>query len=138
MATTVVRDQRGRWALIVTIGATLTIAVGLLAALARDDEPWLTFTVFAATTAPVLFGGAWVLIPDPDRIEPVTHSEDTVEHEWAQLAASGAFLDLIIAIGLALVVQSVLSTPALPLLVFLVLGMVDFMVRYGALRRRAA
>ncbi len=137
MASTVL-DQRARWALTIVIGATLTVTVALLAALTGDQDRWLTFTVFAATTSPVLFGGTWILLPDPDRSDPVTHSEDTVEHEWTQRSASGAFLDLIVALGLALAVQSLLDTPALPLQVFLVLGMADFMVRYGVLRRRAA
>lgn len=137
MVATVVRNQRTRWALIIAIGTALTVAVGVLAALASGQNRWLTFIVFAATTSPVSFGGAWALVPHPGRVDPVTHSEDTVEHEWAQLAASGAFLDLITAMGLALTVQSVLDTAALPHQVFLVLGMADFMVRYGVLRRRA-
>ena len=138
MTTTQVRNRRSRWALIIAIGTVLTMAVAVLAALTRGDHPWLTFVVFAATTAPILFGGAWVLVPDPGRVDPVTHSEDTVEHAWSQLAASGAFLDLITAMGLALAAQSVLGTKALPHVVFLVLGMADFSLRYAVLRRRAA
>ncbi|MEO5654165.1 MAG: hypothetical protein ABIN79_09300 [Marmoricola sp.] len=98
----------------------------------------MTFIVFAATTGPVAFGGAWALIPDPDAADPVVHIEETVEHEWAQSATSGAFTDLITAMGLALVVQSVLDTASIPHQVFLVLGMGDFAVRYAVLRRRAA
>lgn len=139
MSAHTIATQRTRWASVIGVGLTLTLLIALTAAAAASEGSRLvTFIVFAATTAPVAFGGAWALIPDPDAADPVVHIEETVEHEWAQSAASGSFTDLITAMGLALVVQSVLDTASIPHLVFLVLGMGDFAVRYAVLRRRAA
>lgn len=81
--------------------------------------------MFALTTAPILVGGAWVLLPEADGPSGPAHAEDTVEASWYLRATSGAFTDLIIALGLAVAATPILDTPDAPLLLVLVLGFAD-------------
>lgn len=127
-----------RIARLLTIGAlaaVLTAAVGALAAWRANTEPQLTFVVFAATTAPVAFMAAWLILAIDDNSAP-THPDDTVESIWLQRASAGAFTDLLLAMGLALAVQNILAAPPVPLVVFVALAMADVALRYGLLRRR--
>ena len=69
------------------------------------------------------------------------HAEDSVERRWAEQAGSGAFLDVVIASGVSLVLLSVLdvdisATGVLTLLV--VLALADSAVRYAVVSRRRA
>lgn len=137
MATPVVTN-RARWALVLLIGTALTVGCGLLAAWkAEDGRGLLTFIVFAVTCAPVFYGGSWALIPDQTSHDPVTHVADTVEHAWLQRAATGAFTDLITSLGLASGLHYMLSTPAVPTVIFLLVGMASFGLRYRAASREA-
>jgi len=96
----------------------------------------LTFVVFALTVGPVGVGGAWGLVPDASRPTAPEHSEDTIEQAWIQRASSGAFLDLVTAMGLSLAATSVLKVSQVPVLVFLVLAMLDMSTRLFVLSRR--
>ena len=63
-----------------------------------------------------------------------------MEHRWYEQATSGAFHDLIMFGGMALVVVSVVQVDfsgSDALLLLLILGAVDVLVRYGVLKRRA-
>ncbi len=125
-----------RWAAIILAGSLGTLAVAGIAAQAAEQRPGLTFLVFALTTAPVLFGGAWVLLPDPKVSREGVVTEDSVEQEWTLRAGLAAFLDLFIALGLATFVESILGERLVPLFVFLLLGMADFGLRYAMYSRR--
>jgi hypothetical protein len=134
-------SQRTRWALIVGVGGTLTVITAALAAHnGADDERLLTFVVFALSTAPVLIGGAWILIPNPNpnAPRPPEHVEESIEHSWITRATSGAFADLIAAMGLAVSAQHVLGAPDVPLELFLVLAFADAGLRHVVLSRREA
>ncbi len=133
-------NRYARWATILGIGLMLTLGTAGLAAWTTPttDQRLLTFVVFALCTSPVFIGGAWALIPDAAAPAPPEHTDDTVEHNWFLRATSGAFTDLLTAMGLTLVATSVLATPAVPLVVFVGLGMLDTGVRYLVLSKREA
>jgi hypothetical protein len=124
-----------RWVLIIALGTLISLGVGLLAGLGAEGDGTARFLVFALTTAPVAFGGAWALVDTPASTEPEFH-EETVEHDWSQKAGFGSFCDLVAALGVSVAVANVLSLPDVPLVFFLVLGMVSFPLRYGVLARR--
>jgi hypothetical protein len=133
-------SQPARWGLTIGLGATLTVITAALAARynAVDEEPLLTFVVFALSTAPYFIGGAWILVPHPNAPRPPEHVEESIEHSWLLRATSGAFLDLVTAMGLALAAQNVLGAPDVPLVLFLGLALVDAGLRLWVLSRREA
>ncbi len=128
--------RTSRWSLILTTGLGLTVVAAGVAASTRASDRLLTFLVFAVAVGPVLLGGAWVLVPDPSRPAAPEHDADTVERAWVQRAAGGAFPDLLTAMGLSLAVTTVLSAPQPPLVIFVALGLVDFLTRYAVVARR--
>ncbi len=128
--------RASRCSLVLAGGLGLTVLVAAVAASTRASDPLLTFVVFAVSVGPVLVGGAWVLVPDPGRPAALEHDEDTVERSWVHRASSGAFPDLLTALGLSLAVTTVLRAPEPPLVVFVVLAMVDFLIRYAVMARR--
>lgn len=135
--TTVVRTSRDRWTAIVIIGIVLSLALGVMVFVTSPtDERALAATVFVLLCGPLFFAGAWALIPDPDAADPVTHAEDTVERAWAQRAGFGAFTNLVAVMGLAALAQYAMGMRALPVPVFLVLGLLSFGVRYLVASRR--
>ena len=129
--------RRNRWILVLAISLPLTAVASLWAAWG-DEHPSLTFVVFAVTVGPMIIGGVWSLVPDPDDPNRPAHKEDTVEHHWLVRATSGAFVDLATAMALALGVKYVLGAPDLPLQVYLGFGMLDATARYVAFSRREA
>jgi hypothetical protein len=119
---------------------TMTVA-GAAAAFADPDDRLAAALVFAACVAPVGWALGWALLVAPVEDPPSPHAEDDVERVWMQRATSAAFLDMLIVLGLALTVVSVVGTgDASPQLVLtLVLGgaMLDAAVRYLAGSRLA-
>ena len=56
--------------------------------------------------------------------------------QWVTQATSGAFLDLVFALGIATTATAVLDTDAVPTVAFLVIAMADSAARYAILQRR--
>jgi hypothetical protein len=133
---TTVSHPAVRWTVAIFGGLGVAILVGGLATLggSGDVDEMRRFVAFALATGPA----AVVLLAmlgqgAPDRVE---HEEDTVEHAWTQQAGFGAFCDLLLALGVTLTATSVLDLPQVPLVLFVLLAMVDFPVRYAVLARR--
>lgn len=123
-----------RWTIAAAVGAAVAAAVGLVAAMTRDDAPdTVTFAVFAATTLP--FVVALVAI-GLDRTEHPEQAEDSIESQWTTRASSGAFYDTIVAMGVTAFVAAVLDWETLPLWIFVLLGLADMTVRLVLLQRR--
>lgn len=117
----------------VVLGLVLAAAVGVVAAYVREDG-WQVALVFAAAAAPALIGALWTLVPGQSATLP-DNPEDSVEFHWLQRASSGAFFDLVTALGVVTAASAVLETDLVPLVVFLVLAMADMAVRYLIIAR---
>lgn len=127
-------STRRRWAVSLVVGAALALATGVGAAWAQTDG-WdgLRTTVFALATAPCWIALVLMVVSPTDR---PSHDEDSVESQWLATAASGAFLDLVVALGLATAAASLLDVAPVPTVVFLVLALLDVTVRLEVQRRR--
>lgn len=123
-----------RRSIAVVVGSALAVIVGVVAASLRGETA--AGIVFFAAIAPIAVGALWVLLPGGSPEAP-KHPEDTVEHEWMLRASSGAFLDVLIAMGLAVSVASVFDVEQVPLVLFVVLAMADFAIRFWTVQRRA-
>lgn len=125
-----------RRSLAVALGTAVAVAAAAVAAWRADQgEEAVTFVVFGLATAPALVSGAWILLVDQTPEGPA-HPEDTVEHTWLHRACTGAFVDLVVAMGLTVAVTSILATPEVPLVLFLLIGMSDAVIRYASLSRQ--
>ncbi|SFF23103.1 hypothetical protein [Blastococcus tunisiensis] len=126
----------------VVTALALASGVGLLAGSFGDDQFWLRAGVFAACSVPPAYGIGWLLFVAPAIPEgPVTHVEETVEHQWWQESATGAFLDIIAVAGIAsfaLAVTDLRIEAQNPLAALILLGFADVAVRFTVLRRRNA
>lgn len=102
------------------------------------DAFWTWFAVFTSATFPALAGLSWVLIVRPidPGAQPDPHAEESIEAAWAKQAGNGAFLDLLVVLGVATTVTSVLGRESLPSVVFLAIGMADFLLRMLILKWR--
>ncbi|NEK59574.1 hypothetical protein GCU56_17085 [Geodermatophilus sabuli] len=126
----------------VLTGLLVASGIGLLAGAFGDDRFWLRTLVFAACTVGPAYGLGWLLFVsgtvDPG---PVTHPEESVEHDWWHRSAAGAFLDLLSVAGLgaaALAVTGLEVAATTVLMALLVLGFADVAVRFTVLSRRDA
>lgn len=125
-----------RWVVVAVGGVSLAVATGAGASYAREGSWGLaTVTVFALLTFPCWVGLLRVLLAGPDEAPP-EHHEDSVEARWVERATSAAFLDVVIALGLATAATSVAGIAPVSGVVFLTLAMVDVSVRYAVLQRR--
>jgi hypothetical protein len=126
--------------LAIAFGTTLTIAVSLVVGASNPDDFWLAAGIGALTAAyPSVSLGVWIFVSN----HTVTRDplgEESVELSWMKQAASGAFLDVLIA---TLAVTVVLmfgrnDVDALPVLLALIgLSVVDAGLRYLVNRHRA-
>lgn len=122
-------------------GAALAVGLGLAAgAFAEPGSATLTRIVFAALTLPACAALVWALAVDRLTIAGATQRpEDSVEAQWYNRAAVGAFTDSLAVGGLVGAAFSItrLQAPAgLVLVGFVLVMMVDFTVRYLIARRR--
>ncbi|RKT78799.1 hypothetical protein DFJ68_2252 [Terracoccus luteus] len=122
-------------------GATFLVVglVALVAAWARPGDPWAAALVFGACAVGPVAGLAWLVLAHPHVHRPNPHDDESVEARWAEQAASGTCIDLLVAAGLALTVVSVVDAdlPAQPVLVALVvLGLADLTLRHVLVSRR--
>ncbi|MBW8173912.1 hypothetical protein K0651_12720 [Ornithinimicrobium sp. Arc0846-15] len=129
-----IQDKKARWAMAGAIGLVLAAGLGLIAGLTRDNF-WLSFTVFTVVMAPALVALSAMVLGEGQGSEPA-YAEDTIETHWARVAGLGAFLDLVIAMGLSVAAASILHLPSIPLVFFLLLAMSDFAMRLWRLSRQ--
>ena len=131
---TATRTSPARWAATVLGGAALAAATGALAAWAQTGG-WdlLRFAVYAVVSAPCWIGLVLVALSTEQGPE---HVADSVETQWLQTAATGAFVDLLTVLGLATAATAVLDVEPVPTVLFVVLGMVDVGLRLELQRRR--
>lgn len=127
----------------VVAGALVSSGIGAAFALARQDsEPLLAFAVVVAITLPVSFIGSWALLVDRSTvIGALERPDDSVENVWIDKASAGAFGDLIISLGLALIVFSILDVQldvGTTLLIILLVAMADVAIRYFWLKKAAS
>lgn len=133
--------RRSRY--VVAAGLALLVAAGggLLATLARPDSPWLAFTVFTACLAAPAWGLAWFVLVAPSLQLEEARAEENVERAWAERAAAGTLVDVVVAAGLALTVVSVASVEVsgkAVMLAVVVGALADSAVRYVVLARRGS
>ena len=125
-----------RWASVVFGAVALAVATGAAASYAREGT-WeiLTVAVFALLSSPCWAGLLSILLAGPDE-RPPAHHEDSVESRWIERATSSAFLDVVLALGLATAATNIADIRPVSGVVFLTLAMVDAAVRYAVLQRR--
>lgn len=130
--------HRLRWVVAVGVALVGAMALGAIAGWVRNDAFWTWFAVFTSATFPALAGLSWVLIVRPidPGAQPDPHAEESIEAAWANKAATGAFLDLLIVLGLATAATSILGQDSLPSILFLAIAMADFLLRMLILRWR--
>lgn len=121
-------------------GLLISVAIGFAAARFRPDDPTATIVlIFAVTCFPVGAALAWTVLVDRRSLPSATgRPEDTIERHWADIAARGAFLDLLIFCGLgatALAVTGVEFQAHAALTLAIALGGADFWARYQLQRR---
>ncbi|WP_324274819.1 hypothetical protein [Blastococcus brunescens] len=120
----------------------LAAAIGVLAGTFGDDQFWLRAVVFGGCTLAPAYGLGWlVFLSGHTGPDPVARPEETVEHDWFQRSAAGAFLDLVVVAGLGATALAVtgLRIDALDVLTALiVLAFADVAARFTVLRRRDA
>ena len=127
-------EIRTPWLTASLIGvAAAAVTGGIAAWFTTEGDPTLRFIVFAVMTLPVGIGAGALLLAPTATPE---HHEDSVESAWMTQASSGAFLDLLLALGLATTATAVLDTAPVPTVVFCVLGMADVALRYALLQRK--
>lgn len=127
----------------VPLAALVGAAAWWLGQLAGDPDPrrpWVVAVALTASCLPVGFGAIWVFLVDRDTLEgAVRNPEQSIESRWYDRAATGAFHDLLILLGLGTFAVSLagweapLSAVGIGLLLFMAL---DVTVRYQLQKRR--
>ncbi len=128
------------YVLAITFGTIMTIAVSLVVGASNPDDFWLAAAIGALTAAyPSVSLGIWIFVSN-HTVTRDPRGEESVELTWMKQAASGAFLDVLIAtlvVTVALVVGR-FDVGALPVLLGLIgLSAVDAGLRYLVKRYRA-
>ncbi len=127
-------EIRTRWLVAFLVGVGLAAVTGGVAAWAQAGPgDGLRFVTFGVMTLPVWIGLVALLRDQESR---PAHDEESVEMQWITQATSGAFLDLLLVLGLATTATAVLGADAVPTVAFLVVGMVDVSARYVIAQRR--
>jgi hypothetical protein len=126
--------------LAIAFGATLTIAVSLVVAASNPDDFWLAAGIGALTAAyPSVSLCIWIFVTN-STVTRDPRGEESVEVVWMKQAASGAFLDVLIATLVVTVVLMIgrYDVDALPVLLVLIgLSAADAGLRYLVNRYRA-
>lgn len=116
------------------------IAISVLVGASNPDDFWLAAGIGALCAAyPAMSLGAKVFVSN-HTVTRDTHGEQSVELQWMRQAAAGAFLDILVAVLVAVLVLVIgrIAADALPVLLGLVgLCAVDVGVRYLVIRHRA-
>jgi len=126
--------------LAIAFGTILTIAVSLVVGASNPDDFWLAAAIGALTAAyPSVSLGVWIFVTN-NTVTRDPRGEESVELTWMKQAASGAFLDVLIAMLVVTVVLLIgrFDVDALPVLLALIgLSAVDAGLRYLVKRYRA-
>ncbi len=134
------RAPVAHYLLAITLGTILTIAVSLVVGASNPDDFWLAAGIGALSAAyPSLSLGAWIFVSN-HTVTRDPRGEESVELRWMTQAASGAFLDVLIATLVVAVVLVIgrFAVDALPVLLALIgLSAVDAGLRYLVSRYRA-
>lgn len=125
-------------------GAVLSLAIGWVATLTQPDATrvWLLFLVTAVVTLPVSSMLAWVLLVDRSTLAgAVASPEHSIEGQWYDRAAAGAFGDILVTVGIGAAVFSWVDIPVPTNLVFVALftiAAVSFGLRYFVAKKAAS
>lgn len=123
------------------LALTICALAGLVAGLVRGDDGWVAAGVFAAAAAGPALALGWLLFVSDHTVPQDAHAEDSVERRWAEQAGAGAFLDVVIAAGVALTLLSLLDvvvSSTVVLVLVLALALADSALRYAVVSRRGA
>lgn len=124
------------------IGVVLAIGIGALTIATGVAGPWplLGGAAFAFVTAWPCFGLVWAFVVDRETLRgAIDKPEQSVESAWYSAAASSAFTDVLLIVGLgtaAVAFTGVELPTALILTIVIVVAMGAFAVRYLVQRRR--
>lgn len=122
------------------IGLILSGSVGYLAATLRDEPFWRSMTVFTLCTLPVMTILAWTLLVDRSSLSGFLRTpEESVETHWYTSAATGAFHDILLTLGITVTVLSITGYEIDGALLgtgVLLLAMLDSLARYLLAQRR--
>lgn len=121
------------------VALAAALVVGAVAGWVRGDEFWLVAVVFAICTLGPATALGWLVFVSGHTVQPDPHVEDSVEARWVERACSGAFIDLVVAAGVALTLTSVLDldVPGGLVLLTVVCGAgIDSVLRYAVISRR--
>jgi hypothetical protein len=134
------RAPVAHYVLAIAFGTIMTIAVSLVVGASNPDDFWLAAAIGALTAAyPSVSLGIWIFVSN-HTVTRDPRGEESVELTWMKQAASGAFLDVLIAtlvVTVALMVGR-FDVGALPVLLGLIgLSAVDAGLRYLVKRYRA-
>jgi hypothetical protein len=122
------------WLLAGGVGVALAALTGTIAAYAQTGGmDALRLVTFGVMSLPCWVGLVSLLRSADER---PAHDEESVEMQWITQATSGAFLDLLLVLGIATTATAVLGTDAVPTVAFLVVAMADAAARYAILVRR--
>lgn len=122
------------WLLVVGVGIALAALTGTVAAYAQTGGmDGLRLVTFAVMSLPCWIGLVSLLRSTGER---PAHDEESVETQWITRATSGAFLDLLLVLGVATTATAVLGTDAVPTVAFVVVAMADAAARYAILMRQ--
>jgi hypothetical protein len=139
-ATPTAAGRRARGLLLVwLVGAGAAVALGLAAALIRQEQFWLVLGVFAACSLSPCIALAWLLLGAGRLVEPDPHVHDNVESRWLEKAGSAALFDVLAAAGITAGAVALLDldVPAdLALIGVVAFALVDGGLRYALLSRR--
>ncbi len=130
----------GRWIAAVAVALLGAAGVGALAGSFNPDRFALTAVVFGAATITPLGALGWFLFIAPKSVPQDRNAADNVERRWSEQAASKAFTDLLVLVGVGLAVISIAGIvldAQLVLLAVVIVAMVDVGLRYAVLERRA-
>ncbi len=127
-------EIRTSWLIAGAVGLTLAALTGTVAAYAQTGGmDNLRLVTFGVMSLPCWLGLVSLLLTQDDR---PAHDEESVEMQWITQATSGAFLDLLFALGIATTATAVLGTEAVPTVAFIVIAMADSAARYAILQQR--
>ncbi|MCP1410782.1 hypothetical protein [Paenarthrobacter sp. A20] len=128
------------YVLAIILGAILTTAVSVLVGASNPGDFWLAAGIGALCTVyPAMSLGAKVFVSN-HTVARDAHGEQSVELQWMRQAGAGAFLDVLVATIVAVLVLVIgrFTVDALPVLLGLVvLSALDAGVRYLVIRYRA-
>lgn len=131
-------QRTAAWAKAIAFGVVVAGSLGVLAAVVRAGNFWLATGVFAiCLLGPAIGFGmlAFLGVDGPDE----DHPEQSIERRWLDKATSGAFVDVLVASGVALTIVSVFDLAvdgSDTLLAVVVLAMFSPFVRYVVISRR--